>query len=258
MWTITKGVPTMSLPLVFILGVAAIKEILEDMEKHKADNIQNGREVDVFDTSTKQWIRTKWSKLRCGQLVRIKNREFIPADIVLVGSSDQVNNGVFINTKSLDGETDLKIREVPDALIKTYEDDATYAASIAGEITCELPTKILTKFEGAYSATPGAAKTPITLSNVILRGCQVKQTKFAIGVRFYWFHFCCFFVSSWSFVHCFFFLTCCLSSDSCLVFSFQIRFTGYSVHGTRNSYSNEFWYCKKKSLYFGKMGRWST
>ena len=153
------------------------------MEKHKADNIQNGREVDVFDTSTKQWIRTKWSTLRCGQLVRIKNREFIPADIVLVGSSDQVNNGVFINTKSLDGETDLKIREVPDALIKTYEDDATYAASIAGEITCELPTKILTKFEGAYTATPGAAKTPITLSNVILRGCQVKQTKFAIGVR---------------------------------------------------------------------------
>ena len=105
MWTITKGVPTMSLPLVFILGVAAIKEILEDMEKHKADNIQNGREVDVFDTSTKQWIRTKWSTLRCGQLVRIKNREFIPADIVLVGSSDQVNNGVFINTKSLDLES---------------------------------------------------------------------------------------------------------------------------------------------------------
>ena len=32
MWSITKNVPTMALPLMFILGVAAIKEILEDME----------------------------------------------------------------------------------------------------------------------------------------------------------------------------------------------------------------------------------
>lgn len=182
MWTITKGVPTMALPLVFILGVAAIKEILEDMDKHKADNIQNGREVDVLDVVTKKWVRTKWSTLRCGQLVKIKNREFVPADIVLVGSSDQINNGVFINTKSLDGETDLKIREVPDALIQTYDDDTTYASNVSGEITCELPTKILTKFEGAYTAASNEAKTPITLSNVILRGCQVKQTKFAIGV----------------------------------------------------------------------------
>jgi hypothetical protein len=182
MWTITKGVPTMALPLLFILGVAAIKEILEDMDKHKADNIENGAETDVLDPATKKWVRTKWSTLRCGQLVRIKNREFVPADIVLVGSSDQINNGVFINTKNLDGETDLKIREVPDALIKKFDDDASYAAGIGGEITCELPTKILTKFEGAYSASPSSAKTPITLSNVILRGCQVKQTEYCIGV----------------------------------------------------------------------------
>ena len=138
--------------------------------------------MDVLDVVTKKWVRTKWSTLRCGQLVKIKNREFVPADIVLVGSSDQINNGVFINTKSLDGETDLKIREVPDALIQTYDDDTTYASNVSGEITCELPTKILTKFEGAYTAASGEAKTPITLSNVILRGCQVKQTKFAIGV----------------------------------------------------------------------------
>jgi phospholipid-transporting ATPase len=175
----------MSLPLMFILGVAAIKDILEDMDKHKADNIQNGRLVDVLNPATQKWEVKKWSTLRCGNLVRIKNREFVPADIVLVGSSDQINNGVFINTKSLDGETDLKIREVPDALIKTYEDDAVYASKIAGTITCELPTKVLTKFEGAYAPSDGSAKTPVTLSNVILRGCQVKQTAFAIGVRYF-------------------------------------------------------------------------
>ena len=183
----------MALPLFFILGVAAVKEILEDRDKHKADNEANGMLVDVLNVASKKWEQRKWSELRCGQLVRVKNREFIPADIVLVGSSDQINNGVFINTKSLDGETDLKIREVPEALIKAYEDDTTFACEISGEITCELPTKILTKFEGAYTPEGGGAKTPINLSNVILRGCQVKQTAFAIGVRFFFLFFFLFF-----------------------------------------------------------------
>ena len=183
MWSITKNVPTMALPLMFILGVAAIKEILEDMDKHKADNIQNGRVVDVLDPTTKTWESKKWSTLRCGQLVRVKNREFVPADLVLLVSSDQTNNGVFINTKSLDGETDLKIREVPDSLIQEYEDDGIHSSGITGQITCEPPSKILTKFEGAYEPKRGGAKTPITLSNVLLRGCQIKQTEFAIGVR---------------------------------------------------------------------------
>ena len=196
MWSITKNVPTMALPLMFILGVAAIKEILEDMDKHKADNIQNGRVVDVLDPTTKTWESKKWSTLRCGQLVRVKNREFVPADLVLLVSSDQTNNGVFINTKSLDGETDLKIREVPDSLIQAYEDDAIHSSGITGQIKCEPPSKILTKFEGAYEPEGGGAKTPITLSNVLLRGCQIKQTKFAIGVRVFLYIVFLFFFSS--------------------------------------------------------------
>ena len=232
MWSITKNVPTMALPLMFILGVAAIKEILEDMDKHKADNIQNGRVVDVLDPTTKTWESKKWSTLRCGQLVRVKNREFVPADLVLLVSSDQTNNGVFINTKSLDGETDLKIREVPDSLIQEYEDDGIHSSGITGQITCEPPSKILTKFEGAYEPKRGGAKTPITLSNVLLRGCQIKQTEFAIGVRvffcilffvtllfsiffFYFFFlllllrfFPLFFISSLTDFHSFFFFFC--------------------------------------------------
>ena len=57
---------------------------------------------------TKQWVARKWYEVKVGQVLKILNKEYVPADIVIVGSSDQENNGVFINTKSLGGETDLK------------------------------------------------------------------------------------------------------------------------------------------------------
>jgi magnesium-transporting ATPase (P-type) len=192
MWdkvTITSGRPTMALPFAFILMVQAIKDIIEDAAKHKADNLQNGRLVLVYDPDTHAWAQRKWYEVKVGEVLKILNKEFVPADVVVVGSSDQENNGVFINTKSLDGETDLKIREVPNDLIEPFTDDLAFAKKIGGKITCQGPTKILTKFEGAYVPAPaqagGGKKMPLSLNNCIFRGCQIKQTEYCIGVSFF-------------------------------------------------------------------------
>jgi P-type E1-E2 ATPase len=46
-----------------------------------------------------------------GNIIRVNNEEFMPADLILLKSSDP-KGSLFIETKNLDGETNLKIKNV--------------------------------------------------------------------------------------------------------------------------------------------------
>lgn len=62
--------------------------------------------------------------IRQGHIVLIKNREMVPADTVLLASSGE-NGGAYIETSSIDGETNLKLRtspHLPHKLLKHLRD----------------------------------------------------------------------------------------------------------------------------------------
>lgn len=44
----------------------------------------------------------QWSQIKIGNIVKVKEDEFIPADLILLASSDPTGNA-FIETSSLDG-----------------------------------------------------------------------------------------------------------------------------------------------------------
>lgn len=50
--------------------------------------------------------------IRAGDLVLIRNRNMVPADIILLASSSE-NGSAYIETSSIDGETNLKLRTSP-------------------------------------------------------------------------------------------------------------------------------------------------
>ena len=65
----------------------------------------------VFCRKQHKYVDQRWADVCVGDLVRLFCNEIIPADMVLLHTSD--SNGVcHIETANLDGETNLKQRQV--------------------------------------------------------------------------------------------------------------------------------------------------
>lgn len=190
-WTkisITNGEPSMLVPLAAVLLATAVKDALEDYSRHKYDKIENNRKVEVLShidqtTGEQVFITSTWQALKVGSIVRLKNREWLPADIMLLSSSDAANRVAYVMTAGLDGETNLKQRQVA---ADVPEDLSEFADGTVLE--CNLPNKLLDSFDGTLNCVNSAGVTlqvPLSSKNVMLRGSQLRNSEWAIGVVAY-------------------------------------------------------------------------
>ena len=69
------GVPTELLPLSFVLIVSMIKDILEDVQRHKSDNLENNKAVLIGNVETNVFEKTYWKKVRVGRIVKVLENE---------------------------------------------------------------------------------------------------------------------------------------------------------------------------------------
>ena len=134
------------LPLAMVVGVSMVQEGVADIARHNSDDKTNchpclvlnrsegsngeslmeGKAVDVTlqynETSSNSveetkmvsvaFESTKRAGIIAGNIVLIRNREMVPADVILVASSSE-NGSAYIETSSIDGETNLKLRTSP-------------------------------------------------------------------------------------------------------------------------------------------------
>lgn len=87
--SISNGKPMELLPLAFIVAVTMLKDIYEDRKRHAFDNEENLRKVDRFDPELTEFKTCSWQDLRVGDVVLVKEGEGIPADMMLVKTSNK-------------------------------------------------------------------------------------------------------------------------------------------------------------------------
>ena len=113
--SISGGKPAMAVPLVFVILVSMIKDAYEDYKKGKQDSKENNTPAKVMVGGR---IETRtWAQIKPGDIIQIDRNEFVPADLAVLYSSGDKGQ-FFIETKSLDGETNLKIKAVATDLIE--------------------------------------------------------------------------------------------------------------------------------------------
>jgi len=166
---------TTAIPLVFVLMVTAVKEIFEDYKRHKSDNEVNNRRVQVIENGN---INVKiWNDIKVGDIVRVENDEYFPADSILLSSSEP-DALCYIETSNLDGETNLKIKQglVETSVILTPE----AASQMKGSIKSEQPNNRLYNYEGVLNMNDKSY--PLDPSQLLLRGAKLKNTQWIYGV----------------------------------------------------------------------------
>lgn len=79
---------TTAVPLIVIMFVSAIKEMFEDVKRHRADNQVNTTEAEVVNRFTGSVVKTKWKDISVGDIVVMKQDQFFPSDLVLISSHE--------------------------------------------------------------------------------------------------------------------------------------------------------------------------
>lgn len=149
---------------------------------------QGAGEANIVDRSLPprtdcKFAKNYWKSVKVGDIVRIHNNDEIPADIILLSTSD-TDGACYVETKNLDGETNLKVRQSLKCTntIRTSKD----IARTKFWIESEGPHSNLYTYQGNMKwrnlADGEIRNEPITINNVLLRGCTLRNTKWAMGV----------------------------------------------------------------------------
>ncbi|XP_028994820.1 probable phospholipid-transporting ATPase VD isoform X2 [Betta splendens] len=168
------------IPLLVVLIVIGIKDALEDYRRYLFDKKVNNNVVQVFCGKQKAYVERRWKNVQVGDFVRLSCNEIIPADMLLLFSSDP--RGVcYIETANLDGETNLKQKQVVSDL--PFQGEFT-PESFHSRIECENPNNDLSRFRG-YMEHSNGARVGLHNNNLLLRSCTIRNTETVVGIVVY-------------------------------------------------------------------------
>lgn len=163
---------------IIIMGIA-------DLAKHRVDAKTNRTKVErMHGGSGDEFRAATWADVKVGDVVKIHDREALPADVLFLRGPDPDPGQAWLNTKPLDGETDLKLRIANKQVVSLLTDDAP--ATVAGVLRngifrAEAPNDKVNDFSGQLQLE-GHAPLIVARQNIMLRGTQLRSTSWIYGL----------------------------------------------------------------------------
>eukprot|EP01133_Synstelium_polycarpum_P003848 gene3848-4443_t len=161
-------------PLLVVLSITALKEAYEDFRRHRQDDRINYSKAEVLRGGAFEYIH--WKDIQVGDIVRVVNRQYFPADLVVLATSEP-QSCCYIETVNLDGETNLKIKQ---GLEETqFLADINNFGTLNASIECEHPNNRLYNYVGTLYLDDKVY--PLSVKQVLLRGSMLRNTKWIYG-----------------------------------------------------------------------------
>ncbi|TLD29123.1 hypothetical protein PspLS_04235 [Pyricularia sp. CBS 133598] len=212
----TTGNFTTILPLLFFVLLTIVKEGYDDYKRHRLDKVENARCATVLRRASGadellstqrqsswplprfigkhlqsktwedrrepagegwEWRTVQWRDIEVGDVLRLSRNEDVPADLILVQAENE-DHIAYVETMALDGETNLKSKSVPANLTKLESISDIVQSGL--QIVAEDPNPDLHNFDGRL--TIAGETSPLTINEVLYRGCTLRNTPSAVGV----------------------------------------------------------------------------
>ncbi|XP_063997843.1 phospholipid-transporting ATPase IC [Pogoniulus pusillus] len=167
---------TTLVPLLLVLGITAVKDLVDDIARHRMDREVNNRSCEVIRDG--RFKPSKWKDVQVGDIIRLRKNALVPADVLLLSSSEP-NSLCYVETAELDGETNLKFKMALEVTHRHLQEEGAMAA-FDGLVECEEPNNRLDKFAGALVWRHRSY--PLDADKVLLRGCRIRNTDFCHGM----------------------------------------------------------------------------
>lgn len=173
---------TAAAPLAAVLLVTLIRDFIEDRKRALSDIQINGKMAHVFTGNG--FKDAPWASIQNGDIIRVDSDEAVPADILVLCSAN--HTGVcHIETANLDGESALKVREALDCTHAKHDLSVQELNDIQGHITVPAPDSNLFSLDGNATLKGVEGARPFSLANIILRGCDLRNTDYVYGLVIY-------------------------------------------------------------------------
>ena len=154
------GSPVMLIPLLMVVGVNGFKDFFEDYKRKVSDERENSAKTSKVTPEGFQEVQ--WKDIRPGDIVKVNKNEYFPSDLLLIYSTNK--NGVaYVETKNLDGETNLKYKESHKEIYKQFgitnfedvdiKDITKKAMNLDCMLQCHEPYPNMYEFEGIVYLT---------------------------------------------------------------------------------------------------------
>jgi len=102
----------------------------------------------------------------------------------LILSTSDEKGTCYVETKNLDGETNLKIKSANKEMQAIFTNEGQLPL-LDGVVTCEGPNNAIYKFEGTIKLPSKDSAISLNADNLLLRGSSLRNTEFVYGVTIY-------------------------------------------------------------------------